>query len=88
MTPLEKYMMQQQMQAGSGQSGLAAGPAGGGGQPAVPMGQGIADPFNSGADSQEMTNPGDGMDEFDPRRRPRAYLGGTADRPAPVAGSY
>lgn len=69
MTPLEKFMLQQ------GLSMQGKGPRGAGGQPAVPMGPGIADPYTEGEDSPAMVNPYDGQNEFDPRRRMRSYMG-------------
>ena len=69
MSPLEKYMMQRQLEA-QGQ-----GPRGAGGQPAAPMGPGIADPFTEGDLAPALVNPDDGQNEFDPSRRMRPYLG-------------
>lgn len=69
MTPLERYMMQMQgAQAGQG-------PRGAGGQPAAPMGPGIADPYTEGEGSPSLVNPDDAQNEFDPRRRQRPYMG-------------
>lgn len=69
MTPLQKYMMQQRM------AGEGIGPRGAGGQPAAPIAPGMADPYTEGDEGSAMTNPDDGMNEFDPRRRPRPYMG-------------
>lgn len=80
MSPLQKYMLQQQL-AAEGQ-----GPRGGGGEPAVPMGPGIADPYNEGEDSPALVNPEDDQNEFDPRRR-RPYLD-QADMPMNVNSTY
>jgi hypothetical protein len=79
-SPLQRYMMQRKLAAQGG------GPSGGGGQPAVPMGPGIADPFNEGQDAPAMVNPDDGMNEFDPRRRRRPYMDdfGPAQMPAQI----
>ncbi len=81
MSPLQKYMMQRGMQGG--------GPAGAGGKPAAPMGPGIADPYTEGDSAPPLTNPDDGMDEFDPRRRrPRPYMDQGSDMPTAVNASY
>lgn len=68
MTPLQKYMMQR------GMAQMGQGPRGAGGKPATPMGPGVADPYTEGAEAPGLTNPDDGLNEFDPRRRTRAYL--------------
>ncbi len=68
--PLEMYMAQK------GMAGQGMGPRGGGGMPATPMGPGIADPFTGGDDGPSLMNPDDAQNEFDPRRRPRPYMGG------------
>lgn len=80
MTPLQKYMMQRGMGgAGAGPQGGGMGGAGSNGgsvAPSVPMGPGIADPYTEGDSGPSLTNPEDDFNEFDPRRRPRAYMGG------------
>ncbi len=59
-------------------SGPGAGPGdqslGAGGQPAAQMGPGITDPYTEGELAPQITNPQDGMNEFDPRRRTRPYM--------------
>lgn len=69
MSPLQKYMLQKQMAAGG------AGPRGAGGMPATPIGPGVTDPYVEGDNSPPLVNPDDGMNEFDPRRRTRPYMG-------------
>lgn len=71
-SPLQRYMMQQQA------TGQGQGPRGAGGMPAVPMGPGVANPYNQGEDAPSEINPMDGQNEFDPRRRQRPYMGGMA----------
>jgi hypothetical protein len=72
---LQKYMMQR----GMPMQGMAgAGGPGAGAQPATPIGPGVADPYSEGEFSPELTNADDGMNEFDPRRRTRPYLGDAA----------
>ena len=69
MSPLQKYLMQRQAMA------EGEGPRGGGGMAAKAVGPGIADPFTEGDEGSPLANPDDGMNEFDPRRRTRPYLG-------------
>lgn len=69
MTPLERYEKQAQLAAGG------MGPRGGGGVPATPVAPGMADPFNQGASAPPMINPDDGLNETNPLRRPRPYMG-------------
>ncbi len=68
LSPLQRYMLQK---------GITDKSFGADGQVANPMGQGVADPYMDGDQAPPMTNPNDGQNEFDPRRRPRAYMGGT-----------
>ena len=68
MSPLQRYMAQM----AASQQGV--GPRGSGGQPAAPVGPGIADPYTQGDIAPPLTNPDDDQNEFDPRRRP--YMGG------------
>lgn len=68
MSPLQKYMMQR------GMADVGQGPRGAGGQPATPIGPGIADPFNQGDQAPPLVNPDDGQNEFDSRRRLRPYM--------------
>lgn len=82
-SPLQKYMMQRGMPGAGGQKPQVPGQQlagdnslGAGGQPAAPMGPGIADPYTEGDLGPELTNPEDGMNEFDPRRRTRPYITG------------
>lgn len=68
LTPLKKFMMQR------GMADQGIGPRGAGGMPATPVGPGIADPFTEGDNAPPLTNPDDGLNEFDPRRRTRPYM--------------
>lgn len=69
MSPLQRYIKQRELE------GQGMGPRGNAGQPAAPVGAGIADPYTQGDIAPPVVNPQDGQNEFDPRRRTRPYFG-------------
>ncbi len=97
MTPnLQRYMKQRSLtdpsQAGNGGAvpnnaqQVPMGPPAQDGDPS------LADPYTEGQSAQPLVNPDDGLNEFDPRRRPRPYIDNGQDMwgqmPIPANSQY
>lgn len=79
MSPLQKYMLQRQ---------LTDGGYGAGGKVATPMGSGMADPYMGGDAAEPLVNPEDAQNEFDAKRRARAYMPGPDTMGTPSGGPF